>query len=52
MLQERNHNHNQQHQNKTQILDVTNIAYQNFINSLKSSRYKGGLYTYPKKLSN
>ena len=47
MLQE--HNNHNRHQGQTQILDVTNIAYQNFINSLKSSSTR---VTYTRILKN
>ncbi|MGA8844545.1 MAG: hypothetical protein WB511_13255 [Nitrososphaeraceae archaeon] len=47
MLQKRNNLH--QGQAQTQILDITNIAYQNFINSLKSSSTRA---TYTRILKN
>ena len=51
MLHERNHNQNQQHQKQEVKMDVTNIAYQNFINSLKSQNTRAVYTRMFKKLS-
>ena len=41
----------QQRQTQAQIFDITNIAYQNFINSLKFSKDKNHLLGCAEKLS-